>query len=396
MSYSYYLRSIGLMSNFQLPVKFPCSVYSVAMLLAHKVNFWDAGPEAIGEDMHMALKCWTATKMTLRLTPIYLPASCSNVQADTYFGSVNARFQQSKRHLWGALDFGYASARLITQGCWRSNFVKSALCIYLLFEIFFQPYFGFYHLAGQLIFPQSLVGMGSFVIEYTTYIRLALLPPAIIVAIAYERYHYVASSYREKILLAIAAKKKADGIEDALEGIEDVVAMDEIPVSAVASGYGQSSVAFRQWYNVLDWIGLPFCLVFYYMIPGVNAMIWQMFTNKLDYKVSLKPTTRKGPEAEKEKVENENNYAHALQINTSSATLHITDDQRSVDGTSDVSSYASIGGGDDSDELSPGAKELRNSKTQEFVQKIRSRGHQPRDSAVDLEILVDDGTPVSP
>lgn len=47
--------SIGLMSIFILPVKFPCSVYTVSMQLARRVNFWDAGPEAIGEDMHMVV-----------------------------------------------------------------------------------------------------------------------------------------------------------------------------------------------------------------------------------------------------------------------------------------------------------------------------------------------------
>lgn len=114
--------SIGLMSNFQLPVKFPCSVYSVAMLLAQKVDYWDAGPEAIGEDIHMALKCWTRTRMRLRFCPIYIPASCSNVQADTYMQTIKGRYDQSKRHLWGCLDFGYTIASLITRSCWTGKF----------------------------------------------------------------------------------------------------------------------------------------------------------------------------------------------------------------------------------------------------------------------------------
>lgn len=109
--------SIGLMANFILPVKFPCSVYSVSMLLAEKVGFWDAGPEAMGEDIHMALKCWTKTRMSLKIHPIYIPASCSNVQADSYFKTIMARFEQSKRHLWGSLDFGYTVASLITRKC---------------------------------------------------------------------------------------------------------------------------------------------------------------------------------------------------------------------------------------------------------------------------------------
>jgi hypothetical protein len=106
------------------------------MVLAQSVGFWDAGPEAIGEDMHMALKCWTHTRMGLRLTPIYVPASCSNVQADTWVGSVYARFQQSKRHLWGSLDYGYATARVITEKCW----IRKSMIAYFI-DILRHPVF---------------------------------------------------------------------------------------------------------------------------------------------------------------------------------------------------------------------------------------------------------------
>lgn len=71
---------MGLLANFNMPVAFPCSVYSVSMMLAKNVDFWDSGPEAIGEDVHMALKCWTAHYMSIYFQPIYIPASCSCVQ----------------------------------------------------------------------------------------------------------------------------------------------------------------------------------------------------------------------------------------------------------------------------------------------------------------------------
>lgn len=32
---------------------FPCSTYSLSMVLAQAVNYWDPGYEAVGEDMHM-------------------------------------------------------------------------------------------------------------------------------------------------------------------------------------------------------------------------------------------------------------------------------------------------------------------------------------------------------
>jgi hypothetical protein len=94
------------------------------MPLAKRVRFWDAGPEAIGEDLHMTLKCMLKTGMRAIFHPIYLPASCSNVQTDGYWSNINARFQQSKRHLWGILDFGFACAGVILN---KSLIGKSSL-----------------------------------------------------------------------------------------------------------------------------------------------------------------------------------------------------------------------------------------------------------------------------
>src|SRR6476661_6282132 len=115
--------------------------------------------------------------------------------------------------------------------------------MYLLFEIFFQPYFGFYHLSGQFIFPSSIASgtIGSAVIEYTTYIRLALIPPAIIVAFAYERYHYLACHYRQTILDAVKAKVTADEAVDGIELGEMGLSSDEKKMNTLE----QSDISFR-------------------------------------------------------------------------------------------------------------------------------------------------------
>eukprot|EP00158_Paraphelidium_tribonemae_P005324 Partr_v1_DN27278_c0_g1_i1_m38949 putative NA len=273
--------SIGLMANFIMPVRVPCSVYSVSILLARRVNYWDAGPEAIGEDFHMAMKCNTALRMDLRMLPVYIPASCSSVQGDSYWSSLYARFEQSKRHLWGLLDFGYCFARLITQKCWTHSFLKSFILQYILFEIFYQPFFGFYHLTGAMLFPASQTPFGLLVLDITFYIRIALIPSAIVVAIAYERYHYVSCKYR-----AACIEKNR---QFTMQQYELSSSSSNLQVFDSAS---HSQVGFRKWYQPLDWAALPIALIFFYLIPAVNAMFWQMFTNKLDYKVSLKPSTR--------------------------------------------------------------------------------------------------------
>ena len=94
-------------------IKIPTSVYSMAMSLAGDVGGWDTGPESIGEDMHMYLKCYFKTKGHFHVKIIYSPASQSNVTSDIkgprgFFANIHARYKQALRHMWGSLDSGYA------------------------------------------------------------------------------------------------------------------------------------------------------------------------------------------------------------------------------------------------------------------------------------------------
>ncbi|KAJ3043586.1 hypothetical protein HDV00_004687 [Rhizophlyctis rosea] len=112
--------SIGVISNLypSSSVKIPCSAYSVSMELAMAVNFWDAGPEAIGEDMHMYLKCFFATEGRVIVKSIFSPASQCNVEGsgtgfNGYVSYMRARYTQAKRHMWGSLDSGFVMRNLI-------------------------------------------------------------------------------------------------------------------------------------------------------------------------------------------------------------------------------------------------------------------------------------------
>lgn len=94
-------------------VGIPTSVYSVPMTLAEHVGGWDTGPGAIGEDMHMFLKCFFALSGNLTVQVVYAPASQCNVSSDAkglkgYIGGLTARYNQALRHMWGSLDSGFA------------------------------------------------------------------------------------------------------------------------------------------------------------------------------------------------------------------------------------------------------------------------------------------------
>ena len=103
----------------------PTSVYSLPMTLAERVGGWDTGPGAIGEDMHMYLKCFFALSGNLKVKIIYAAASQCNVSSNLegfsgFVDGLRARYKQALRHMWGALDTGYAVRQAIEM-IWRRN-----------------------------------------------------------------------------------------------------------------------------------------------------------------------------------------------------------------------------------------------------------------------------------
>lgn len=91
----------------------PTSVYSLPLELIDRVGGWDCDSEAIGEDLHMYLKCWFALNGNLTVKTVLSPVSQSNVKGDGgeglrgIYNDVSARYKQALRHMWGALDTGY-------------------------------------------------------------------------------------------------------------------------------------------------------------------------------------------------------------------------------------------------------------------------------------------------
>lgn len=107
------------------PVCIPTSVYSLPMTLVEQVGGWDTDPGAIGEDLHMYLKCFFALSGNLTIRIVYSAASQCNVSSDLkgikgYFDGLNARYQQAMRHMWGSLDTGFAvreTCKMIQRHC---------------------------------------------------------------------------------------------------------------------------------------------------------------------------------------------------------------------------------------------------------------------------------------
>lgn len=102
-------------------IAFPTSVYTLPLSLASSISGWDSGPGAIGEDLHMMLKCYFATNGRLNIESIPSPASMSNVTGGStgwsgWLHNHKARYFQGLRHMWGCLDSGYAVAKWCQMG----------------------------------------------------------------------------------------------------------------------------------------------------------------------------------------------------------------------------------------------------------------------------------------
>ena len=90
-------------------IVFPTSVYTLPLSLASSVGGWDTGPGAIGEDLHMMLKCYFSTNGRLNIESIPSPASMSNVTGGStgwpgWLHNHKARYLQGLRHSKQLLD----------------------------------------------------------------------------------------------------------------------------------------------------------------------------------------------------------------------------------------------------------------------------------------------------
>lgn len=104
----------------------PTSVYSVPLELVDRVGGWDCDSEAIGEDLHMYLKCFFALNGNLTVRTVLSPVSQSNVTGggrdkgiSGIITDIRARYKQALRHMWGALDTGYALRKVVE--VWRER-----------------------------------------------------------------------------------------------------------------------------------------------------------------------------------------------------------------------------------------------------------------------------------
>ncbi|KAJ3119523.1 hypothetical protein HK100_000275 [Physocladia obscura] len=349
------LWSAGVMGNYVpfSPITFPCSAYSLSMELAQSVGFWDVGPEGLGEDMHMLLKCFFATEGRVKVNPVFSPASCCNIEGKEGSGALGfmwARYGQvilserkylsaevAKRHLWGALDSGYAlrkalfaiiapgyenpivggpqvsdkKKQLMPDDEVHFNFYKLLVLFHRLMEAHIVGGHLFILVTLSSIFLPVGPNPSSFSIHYWEsftdhavhpivvlacdicgYLRAFSVFSVIACAYYYERYYrwvgvarWNLSSLGDRQQLTSEASPYMNGVHIG----------PGKRVSHLGRRAGLESI--RTKWNYLDWFALPITALLYQAIPQVHTQILQLWTDKLMYETAAKPKMKEHPAA---------------------------------------------------------------------------------------------------
>lgn len=298
----------------------PTSVYSLPMALVEQVGGWDTGPDAIGEDLHMYLKCFFATSGNLHVQIVYAAASQCNVSSDVrgitgYIDGLGARYKQALRHMWGSLDTGYAFRQAVSMVSrrWASqnrctdlplsapnanwtafytsndlhlslapksqiftpaptqpiNFWNTLTVFVRLFEAHFLPIHLVVILTTSGIFtmfqPAFLIpDVLRLALDICGWCRLAGWLLMLCFFWRYNVYHRLCASLRQE-------EMQRAGL------LEDMIERD-----------GFTMQAFRP-LGILQMGLFPIGGVIFGAIPAVQAVLSHVLTNKLTYVVSLKP-----------------------------------------------------------------------------------------------------------
>ncbi|KAJ5737737.1 uncharacterized protein N7483_002862 [Penicillium malachiteum] len=257
-------------------ISIPTSVYSLPLSLAQKVGGWDSDPTAIGEDMHMLLKCYFETAGNVISRVVYIPASQCNVSCDgergwrRVLGTCIARYRQALRHMWGALDSGFAARRTLS---------------YLRFNkrcSFFSPrHFALMHLLWEAHFlPCHMVIIMIFSVLYTIFHPALQLHPILAKAFFWSDVLRTSSFIGMNVCLSLYERWHSICVNSRMQDMHEANLLD--------TGFSP-----RVWYKVqhlAERICFPIAGTLYGAIPALHAVFLHFWTDRLVYRVSQKPT----------------------------------------------------------------------------------------------------------
>ncbi|KAJ5349413.1 hypothetical protein N7541_007140 [Penicillium brevicompactum] len=253
----------------------PTSVYSLPLSLAERVGGWDSDPTAIGEDLHMLLKCYFETSGNLISRVVYIPASQCNVSSDRGRGwrrtvdTCISRYRQALRHMWGALDSGFAARRTIG---------------YLRFHqrcLFLRPrHFALLHLLWEAHFmPCHLTILMLFSVIYTLWTPATALHPTLAWAFSFTNTLRTLGFIGMNISLILYERWHALCLGTRMKDMHEANIPD--------TGFSQ-----RVWcrpQQLLERLCFPISGTIYGAVPTIHAVFSHFWTDRLVYRVGKKP-----------------------------------------------------------------------------------------------------------
>lgn len=267
-------------------VSIPTSVYSLPLVLADRVGGWDSDPTSIGEDMHMMLKCYFKTSGSLISRVVHTPASQCNVSSDLprpgfrrSMDTCVARYRQALRHMWGALDSGFATRNTVSwvRFSWRCLLPKPRhiALMHLLWEAHFLPC----HFTILLIFSMVYEQLASFTqtplhpyitftFQLTGFLRFASFVWMNICISLYNRWYAVCLQTRRNDTAQLRGGDVNAGFSDR-----------------------------RPWYRLTflcERIIFPIAGTVFGAVPTIHAVFMHFWTDRLVYRVSKKPAFAMG------------------------------------------------------------------------------------------------------
>lgn len=260
-------------------ITIPTSVYSLPLSLAEKVGGWDSDPTAIGEDMHMLLKCYFETAGNLVSRVVHVPASQCNVSGDESgpdgkrktLSTYQARYRQALRHMWGALDSGFATRRTLSYLRLHSRCLflrpRHLALLHLLWEAHFLPV----HLFILMIF--------SAFYEMTASTTTAHLHPTLRTVFLVTGIMRTVSFLWMNGCLVLYERWHA-------------VCLDARRGDMLRAGVADTGFAKRVWWKgqfLLERICFPIAGTVFGAVPTLHAVFAHFWTDRLVYRVSRKP-----------------------------------------------------------------------------------------------------------
>lgn len=224
---------------------FNYSTYSASLKMIDGVGYWHT--DIIPEDWHIFLQCFFHNHGRVETEAIFLPTSIDAPEGKTYFAALKNRYEQCKRHAWGATDIPYA----IKQSIKHSEIP--------LWTRFFRVY--------KLLETHLIWSTNWFILTLGAWIPALINPVFRQTALGYNLPRI------SQIILTIC-----------LLSLVTTIILD----FALQSKKTKKITKWQYFLGVIQWPLMPVASLLMAVLPGLDSQTRLMFGKRLEYRITEK------------------------------------------------------------------------------------------------------------